>query len=552
MPRLTKKDITASNDIAATGLLQRFNFLKSTSAPLASPLSRALLGLVLIAFLFDPNSRAFAKITITSIDPNRVSAVEGLGTTTVKIFGGFAGTCATTSSTIYCNSCASITGSGDAALTSCNLKRSHAALEIVVGFNSDAVSGIPTVIPVTSAGVSGAALTLVSTSGTTAKGATATATFLWSGVCAGLDSTIGTACPSDSISGVQGFTGSLKIGLDADSNGLLSDTGDDSTSVSVVGQGRLVDNSDLSLASVCTSSPQADDLGICQFETKPGDSKITIKNLNAISGFPLLGTIKTQAVGVRVFYIESLSSTFDTSNFANITPSTAKIKDLSFTGTADKLKLTASTVTGLKNSAPSEGAPVSYYFKTAIIDQAQNVGFYTATSAAGQALDTDCAGTDNPTGNTCHFAQPGEVVGILTENTKCFVATAAWGSPFQPKVVDLRKFRDQFLLTHAVGKKFVNWYYYHSPDWARKISNHETLRAAARIMLWPAWAFASLALDYGINSAMIISLLLITGLIYIISSFLRARRAQNLSRALRQGRPSSSSPILTASERGRS
>jgi CSLREA domain-containing protein len=69
--------------------------------------------------------------------------------------------------------------------------------------------------------------------------------------------------------------------------------------------------------------------------------------------------------------------------------------------------------------------------------------------------------------------------------SKCFIATAAFGTPMQEDVRYLRAFRDEYLLTNNVGRKFVEAYYSMSPPVADYIREHETLRSVIRTGLKP-------------------------------------------------------------------
>jgi len=67
----------------------------------------------------------------------------------------------------------------------------------------------------------------------------------------------------------------------------------------------------------------------------------------------------------------------------------------------------------------------------------------------------------------------------------CFIATAAFGSSLDSRVVILRTFRDQFLLQSAPGRFFVRFYYSYSPAAARFLENHEGLKPFVRLGLLP-------------------------------------------------------------------
>ena len=67
----------------------------------------------------------------------------------------------------------------------------------------------------------------------------------------------------------------------------------------------------------------------------------------------------------------------------------------------------------------------------------------------------------------------------------CFIATAAFGSALEPRVVALQEFRDVYLLPSTSGRAFVELYYMLSPSLADLIAADEGLRAGARAMLTP-------------------------------------------------------------------
>lgn len=74
---------------------------------------------------------------------------------------------------------------------------------------------------------------------------------------------------------------------------------------------------------------------------------------------------------------------------------------------------------------------------------------------------------------------------VEAKTDKCFIATAAYGSFLDPHVQILRHFRDEYLLTHAAGRAFVDWYYRISPPIAGFIAQHESTRVITRLFLTP-------------------------------------------------------------------
>jgi len=83
------------------------------------------------------------------------------------------------------------------------------------------------------------------------------------------------------------------------------------------------------------------------------------------------------------------------------------------------------------------------------------------------------------------------------DDNNCFIATAAYGSPFEAHVETLRKFRDVYLLPTKLGHAFVEAYYRHAPPIAEFIADHEFMRTMVRWCLAPVVGMSWLALQIG-------------------------------------------------------
>jgi len=92
--------------------------------------------------------------------------------------------------------------------------------------------------------------------------------------------------------------------------------------------------------------------------------------------------------------------------------------------------------------------------------------------------------SDGSTVNVSDPPPPG-VGGFDSGSSGCFIATAAYGSYLHPKVVILREFRDNYLLTNPPGRALIAAYYKLSPPLADFITRNETLRNTVRLFLAP-------------------------------------------------------------------
>lgn len=63
----------------------------------------------------------------------------------------------------------------------------------------------------------------------------------------------------------------------------------------------------------------------------------------------------------------------------------------------------------------------------------------------------------------------------INKFSACFIATAVYEDYNHPQVIVLRSFRDKYLLTNQLGKKFVEKYYKYSPVFANYVKGKKIL-----------------------------------------------------------------------------
>jgi hypothetical protein len=78
---------------------------------------------------------------------------------------------------------------------------------------------------------------------------------------------------------------------------------------------------------------------------------------------------------------------------------------------------------------------------------------------------------------------------------RCFITTAAYGTPIAEEIQVLRDFRDEYLLTNPLGQALVDLYYKVSPPMAGFITEHSRLKPIVRAGLLPAVAMSTIAIS---------------------------------------------------------
>lgn len=394
--------------------------------------------------------------------PPVVTAISGVSASnlvgTVTAYGGFAGTaCTGIDLNTTCDNCA---GAG---LTACNSMRSYLNLNFRVTASHADTGNLILVKSVDN--------TMISTSPHTS----ATVAAPWSAICAGL----GTGGISDCETSPT-KEGTIKVCIDKDLNNAFT-AGEECADVRV----KIVTMAPLTYDIADTNN------GIVNFTPYPGDEKIYLEDLQTSPNFPNLAH-GGKITAVRVFIGEG--------NMTNAVPGAGLApKELSVI--EDGNTLDDSVVDGLTNAVP-------YWFRVGLVDEANNVGYFWPPSP-----HTDTNGKNCDVEACVYTSTPDEVVGLLTEDMNCFIASAAYGTSFNEKLDTFREFRFKKLLPTELGRRFVKAYYHYGPIAARFIHDKPYMRAAARGMLWPAYGFSRLALSQGMGLACFYSLFAMTVLI---------------------------------------
>ncbi len=445
---------------------------------------------LLLLILFFSNT-VWAQIQVTDVD---YASGFDLGTTATavpEIYGGISGDaaiCTGLTSTEFCNTCTT-------ADLSCNRKRIHDDLELEIKFKvtgdieGEVVLAYGDTAPDTNVNTS--AYYRSSGSSSIDKDSEAYIRIAWSELCLMIADVNSISAPCDSffLGGDAGTTTNnitLFIGL--------GDISESDQRIKVVVRVIEPNYEDLVAGpGLYTATAEPPDVGLDSFVAVPGDEKIYIDQLDPSSECP--DTTTSVVKKFRVFYSDV---DFDSANYPS-----SSYKDFNVDDDCDPVGDWA--IEGLTNG-------VYYHTRAAIVDEAQNVAFLTDSSiytacAAAVANDTDDAAC-------VYAAKPDNVLGLLTEDFNCFVATATFGSGFHVFVRTLREFRNQILLPHRWGRDFVRWYYKVGPGWAKWISDKPTVKTAVGVILTPITGFAWFSLYYGLTGTILASLCVIFGLGY--------------------------------------
>jgi len=134
--------------------------------------------------------------------------------------------------------------------------------------------------------------------------------------------------------------------------------------------------------------------------------------------------------------------------------------------------------------------------------------------------DVDAVADVDASSTTITMESSYSIIANFSGGARCFIATAAYGTPMAEEIQVLRQFRDRYLLTNPMGKAFVDLYYSTSPPIAEFIDEHPDLKPIVRIGLVPIVAvstlFISSTLAEKITIAGLLALVLVAGIVWVI------------------------------------
>lgn len=429
---------------------------------------------------------AFGSSALAALTINSVSGVSASSTDNKTIYGGKAGTCASPSTSSTCNTC-----SGGTAIDVCNEKAIHPTLQITFSLTTDSTDAAGAnryVIILNSAN------TLVGTPLQLSVSVNSAFTYTtdWATLCSALGQA---GCAASAAA-------SFTIGLSTDGTTLL-DAAKSAVSVRL----SVASASEERATSNCVTTGNAGE-GLCYSSFARGDSKAYVDDLVLSTDYPVVsGNTGDEFVAVRYYSGSGADGTgsSDLSILNSITVS-SPYKRISLVGSnASGYALSDERVTGLEN------------------DRRQCMIFANETKAGNIIrfpLDSGAGLTTGWQNNSKFCVTPSKVVGLL-DDKKCFIATAAFGSPMANEVQILRDFRDKYLKTNTLGAAFVETYYQLSPPLAQWISEHESVRFVVRAALWPLIIFSKVIVHFGVFLTLLFVIVFTLVMSGFVSSFQR-------------------------------
>lgn len=433
---------------------------------------------ILILSLFSLN--AYAEIQLGTI--NGALTVVDPGTSTIEVIAGFNGTCAT-ATTGLCNTCESLTttpctnGKGASAggtgvqccgAYDCEMCNTNAVTDttlLTIPFTSSSTSS-------GTAYISYDSNELLSQTGV-GSGGQFTFTRPWSDVC---NTLLGCSCSDIRAGTCAAFSGGAK----ATRTVTVGIKNGESATINFRFYSQPSGNI------LASASPNG---ALSSFSIYPGDEKVYLESPEIVG----------YTEGASSDIVKKIQVYIGTGSFDNA----YSFGDSGATGDAFVPSTLSVDAGGIEQVVDGLENDQVFHFRTATVDEAGNIYAFVDNAmliSKGCVEPSQTGGIDGTPTNLCAFAgTPSKVLGLLSEDMNCFVATAAYGTQLDPHINTFRDFRFKVLLRSPFGKFLNHTYYKYGPQMAEFIKDREWARATSRVILWPAWGFASISLYFHWN-----------------------------------------------------
>ncbi len=219
------------------------------------------------------------------------------------------------------------------------------------------------------------------------------------------------------------------------------------------------------------------------------DSNFTPLNVSLQTGVPLEATSSCPSLSA-LYFPGDTKIFFDTTRFNG-------------SGLVNGAPLNSVVVVGANGTSPSLASieSNSVHGRLAFGGVRDLTGFTNTTNGSDNSytlgfLIRDHSGALLPL-STCSLSgvQTSSIQTFLNQS-RCFIATAAYGSGEVPTVRWLRQFRESALRPYRAGRAFIGWYESWSPRAAEWLLQHPEYRPAVLAALTPAVAFAGIYLHW--------------------------------------------------------
>jgi uncharacterized repeat protein (TIGR01451 family) len=201
-------------------------------------------------------------------------------------------------------------------------------------------------------------------------------------------------------------------------------------------------------------------------------------NSNVVYTITVVNNGPSEAANVTLYDETSVATIFDLVSFSTTKgtcyfPSCTGFACLSFPSTPQYIDCNLGTI--------SSGGVVTI---TMTVKMKSPGGTRTNTAYVSSITTDSNSGNNSATVTTSVISSGGSGSGV-GGGGGCFIATAAFGSSWEPHVMVLRTFRDKVMLKHSLGRSFVNYYYRISPPIANFIAQHDVLKTLVKWCLTP-------------------------------------------------------------------